>query len=118
MKSMQQIFRECENNGFAEKKILVSINSDESLDEGKFTDFIGLTELIELEIFVNDKKLSKREIECAYYLIRGMTAKQIAKIIFLSPRTIEHYIDRIKSKFKCKSRSDLIMSILNTKVFL
>lgn len=52
--------------------------------------------------------LSKRESECAYYLTRGMTMKLIAKTMGLSPRTIEFYIENIKDKLNCNSRSELI----------
>lgn len=57
--------------------------------------------------------LSKREIECIYHLIRGMTAKQIAAELNLSSRTIEFYLERIKSKFGCKKKSDLIAKVLD-----
>ncbi len=52
--------------------------------------------------------LSKRESECAYYLTRGMTMKLIAKTMDLSPRTVEFYIENIKDKLSCNSRSELI----------
>lgn len=53
-------------------------------------------------------KLSKREMECLYYLLRGKTAKQIARTLDLSFRTIEAYIRNIKLKFTCDNKSQLI----------
>jgi DNA-binding CsgD family transcriptional regulator len=38
--------------------------------------------------------------------------KEIAKIIGLSPKTIETYIDRAKQKFKSKNKSELIAAYL------
>jgi DNA-binding CsgD family transcriptional regulator len=52
--------------------------------------------------------LSKRQSECMFFLLRGKTAKDIAKILRLSPRTVEEYIDQIKSKLNCNTKSDLI----------
>ncbi len=43
--------------------------------------------------------LSKREQECLFYVLREKTAKQIAKILGLSFRTVEFYIENIKNKY-------------------
>lgn len=56
--------------------------------------------------------LSKRQIECIYYLIKGKTMKQIAKILSLSPRTIEFYISGVRKKLNCNSRAELIEQML------
>jgi DNA-binding CsgD family transcriptional regulator len=52
--------------------------------------------------------LSQRQIDCLYYLVKGMTLKQIAKSLNLSPRTVEHYLDSVKLKLNCTSRAELI----------
>ena len=41
-------------------------------------------------------------------MIRGKTAKEIAVILNLSPRTIEHHIENIKIKTNSDSKSELI----------
>jgi DNA-binding CsgD family transcriptional regulator len=58
--------------------------------------------------------LSKRQIECLELLVRGMTYTQIAHSLCLSKRTIEHYIEAIKIKWDCGSRSSLIDKFLNS----
>ncbi len=55
-----------------------------------------------------DKNVAKREKQCLYYLVRGMTAKEIGRILNLSPRTIEFYIENMKKKFSCSNRIGLI----------
>jgi len=56
----------------------------------------------------NYNKLTPREMECLFYLMRGRTTKHIAKILNLSPRTVEIYVARLKMKFNCVNKSDLI----------
>lgn len=52
--------------------------------------------------------LTKRQAHCIYYLTRGMTIKQIAMTLSLSSRTVEHYMDAIKTKWNCHSRYELV----------
>ncbi len=54
------------------------------------------------------KKLSVRELECLFYLIRGKIVPDIAIILGLSKRTVESYVVSIKNKFHCNSKSELI----------
>lgn len=57
--------------------------------------------------------LRKRQAECLYLLVRGMTLKQIGQELSLSPRTVEHYLEAVKSQFGCNSRSELIKFALS-----
>lgn len=61
---------------------------------------------------LNITSLTKRELQCVSAMLKGKTAKEIAKAFGLSPRTIEHLIERIKLKLKCKTRSQLIEKLL------
>lgn len=56
----------------------------------------------------NTLGLTKRQSECLYHLVRGLTAKQIAKVLGLSNRTVEFYLENLKEKFNCSNKSDLI----------
>lgn len=60
--------------------------------------------------------LSKREIECIYYLVRGMTARQIGEELDLSHRTVEFYLERVKAKLKCSTKSELIARAIDEKL--
>lgn len=53
-------------------------------------------------------KLSKRESECLFYLLRGSTAKETAKILEISSKTVEYYIENLKNKFTACTRAELI----------
>ena len=61
-----------------------------------------------LDILCKKYKLSKRQVECLYYLVRGMTLKQIGKTLKLSPRTVEWYLEIVKNKLNCSTKLDLI----------
>lgn len=57
-------------------------------------------------------KLTPRQFDCVSLLLKGYPNKVIASQLSLSTRTCEHYIEAVKDKFDCHSRSDLI-SLLN-----
>lgn len=63
------------------------------------------------QYFINkntDENLTPKELKVLFFLLRGSTAKEIAKKMKLSNRTIEQYIDSIKNKFKCSTKSQII----------
>ncbi|WP_058477833.1 LuxR C-terminal-related transcriptional regulator [Legionella steigerwaltii] len=71
----------------------------------------------------NDPIVSERELQCLYYLIKGFALKQIAYVLEISPRTVEHHINNAKSKLNCYHRSDLIekasqLTDIKNKLFL
>lgn len=80
---------------------LHNANSDKNL-------FAGISARIKFNL----NKLSKRECECIRYMMRGMTTKQIASVICLSPRTVEGYIANVKNKLDCKNRYEIISKVL------
>jgi len=62
----------------------------------------------------NDASLTSREHECLFYYLRGKPSKVIAQFLNISPRTVETYIDNIKIKYNCISRSQLIEKCVNS----
>ncbi len=61
--------------------------------------------------------LSNRERECLFFLLRGRTAKSIAKILSISPRTVEVYLDRLKDKLGCLTKNELIERAIDEGFF-
>lgn len=57
----------------------------------------------------NQFKLSVRELECLFCILRGMSAKKVGEIIGLSKRTVEFYMENIKNKLGCSSKSELLV---------
>jgi DNA-binding CsgD family transcriptional regulator len=67
--------------------------------------------------------IASRELECLYHLIKGLTLKQIAQIMRISARTVEHHINNAKTKLNCYRRSELIFKAsqlpdIKNKLFL
>ena len=51
---------------------------------------------------------TKREQEVLQNILKGFTAKKIAQQLSLSHRTVEDYIERVKQKFQCINKHDVI----------
>ncbi|MCK4608141.1 MAG: helix-turn-helix transcriptional regulator [Gammaproteobacteria bacterium] len=62
--------------------------------------------------------LTKRELDCLYHLLRGQTAKGIGNALNLSRRTVEYYLDNIKGKLYCRTKSELIEKILSSNFLM
>ncbi len=60
------------------------------------------------------ENLSNREKQCVYYLVRGKTAKEIARVLNLSPRTVEFYVGRLKVRWGCRKTTELVSKILQS----
>lgn len=52
--------------------------------------------------------LSKQQSKCLKLLLSGITIKQIASEMNLSPRTVEHYLENIRAQVGCKSNKELM----------
>lgn len=55
--------------------------------------------------------LTKRESECIKLLGTGKSAKEVAAVLEISPRTVECYVNQIKEKTGCYSKSKLLKII-------
>lgn len=56
-------------------------------------------------------KLTLREIECLSLWFNGKSAKQIARILNISFKTVQSYLARASLKFHCRTKSDFLDKI-------
>jgi len=56
--------------------------------------------------------LSKRETEVTFCLTKGLTNKEIAKTLSLSPDTVHDYVKRIMKKLKTATRAGIVGKVL------
>lgn len=52
--------------------------------------------------------LTRRERQVAMYLMEGKTSKEIARLLQISPRTIEAYRSQLLNKFNARNGAELI----------
>ena len=56
-------------------------------------------------------RLTKREMQCVQLWFGHKTTREIAVTLQLSSRTVEFYLDSIKSKFHCRTKSELMEKV-------
>jgi len=55
--------------------------------------------------------LSEREIEVATLVVAGRTHREIGAQLFLSPKTVEHHVARIRTKLGATTRAEFLASL-------
>jgi DNA-binding NarL/FixJ family response regulator len=55
--------------------------------------------------------LSEREIEVAQLVMAGRTHREIGGQLYLSPKTVEHHVARIRTKLGATSRAEFLASL-------
>lgn len=63
-----------------------------------------------------NNQLTAKQIDCLYYLVKGMTIKQIGQQLNLSPRTVEDHLNSAKNKLYCNNRAELIAAALQIPI--
>lgn len=59
--------------------------------------------------------LTRREAQCVYHAMENLTIQETAKQMQLSPRTVEFYLKRIRTKLNCQRKRDLINKLGHTE---
>lgn len=57
---------------------------------------------------LDEGRLSERELEVAELVLAGLTYKQIGDRLFISAKTVEHHVARMRSRLHCASRGELL----------
>lgn len=75
--------------------------------------------LVEGRFFISPMREAKTDItddNIIQLLIEGQATKEIAELLHLSPRTIEHRIDRLKNRFEARNLVHLVAKLVATQV--
>lgn len=59
-------------------------------------------------------RLTPREIDCAISMVEGRSARETAVQYSISRRTVESYIENIKSKLGCDLKSELVRRLIRS----
>ncbi|MDY7101921.1 MAG: LuxR C-terminal-related transcriptional regulator [Actinomycetota bacterium] len=55
--------------------------------------------------------LSEREIEVSQYVVDGLTYKEIGAQLFISPKTVEHHVAKIRQKLGATTRAEMLAAL-------
>jgi DNA-binding CsgD family transcriptional regulator len=87
----------------AEENKIRQTTAEENLFESKW--------LTKNDLYLKNLDLSNKEASCLHFYLQGMNAREIGEKIFISTRTVEDYIKRIKQKLLVSSRSELYLAM-------
>ena len=89
---------------------MVTIKAPFYDDHGKIAGVFGISHYLSEVSLADIKafKFSTRETECLIHLLKGKTMREISEILDISLKTVGTYIERLKAKLNCTTRSALI----------
>jgi DNA-binding CsgD family transcriptional regulator len=67
-----------------------------------------------MELYMDDSshdpidQLTPRELETLRAIALGLSAKEVAKLLNIAPRTVERHIDHIRLKTRTRNRSHMV----------
>lgn len=56
----------------------------------------------------NDPVLTRREVEILEYVTLGLSAKEVARQVAISPRTVERHVENVRLKLRAKNRTHMV----------
>mgnify|MGYP000222722645 CR=1 FL=1 len=95
------------------KERLITLNYEEKPydnPEDTIQKYLKTIQISHLPISIMGKNigLTTQELICLKYLAQGLSMKEIAKFMKISPRTVENFLNRVKNKTKYYKKIDLI----------
>lgn len=58
-----------------------------------------------------DHGLTRRELEVLRYVGQGLTSREIGKVLFISPRTVEMHVSSAFTKLDCRTRAEAVQRV-------
>jgi DNA-binding NarL/FixJ family response regulator len=55
--------------------------------------------------------LSERELEVGTLVLDGLTHKEIGAQLYISPKTVEHHVAKIRQKLGVSTRAELLVAL-------
>jgi DNA-binding CsgD family transcriptional regulator len=81
--------------------------NNSSVDLQKFYAETSVNKL-HMDLDGNEIVMSKREVDCIYLAMKNKTAKEIGRILSISPRTVETYLSNLKLKSNRQTKKELV----------
>ncbi|GAB5480286.1 response regulator transcription factor [Sphingorhabdus sp. EL138] len=64
--------------------------------------------MLEPLALINDPVLTRRETEILEYITLGLSAKEVALEINISPRTVERHVENVRLKLRARNRTHMV----------
>lgn len=58
---------------------------------------------------INAPVLTRRETEILEYVTLGLSAKEVARHIDISPRTVERHVENVRLKLRARNRTHMVI---------
>ena len=87
----------------------VIVNKKPLYECDEIVGIVGSFTILHTEDDVEHLALPPQQKNCLKLVASGLSAKQIANKMHLSPRTVEYYIAILKEKLNCRNKADLII---------
>ncbi len=107
----ERLFTECKVEAYLDKKLGIeeTFSAIDALINGeKYVDK-NIQQMLEIECWM---KSSKREQEIIVQLKKGLTQKEVADILCISPKTVEVHLRNLFQKFKVKNTTELVVKYM------
>ncbi len=115
-----QYFKNCAMPIIIEAEKHAIYVGDNNTSSHSVNSFCFPQEYCRLNIFRKNKciTLSEQETICCALILQGMSYSRTAKIMNLSTRTVESYVNNVRTKTNCKSKQDLLEMLSVYRKFL
>jgi DNA-binding CsgD family transcriptional regulator len=101
---------------FKERKPTV-LKEENPLDADVIND-VSISTQDEIQTFLREKELTRREVEIVFLMKNGLTNKEIAEDLFIAESTVKKHISHIFEKLQVGSREELKYKLQNRRNFL
>lgn len=93
--------------------LIIKVHHPQQVEEENIHDFLqSIQRAPSLQNSNSLQDIPRRELQCAYCLVEGMTAKEMAQVLNISGRTVESYINRLKRRFNANNSIHLVRSLI------
>ncbi len=103
----QRLFEECKVDAYLDKQLGIEeiVLAIEIVIKGEKYIDQHMKQMLEIEDWMI---CSKREQEVILLVMKGLTQKEVAEILFISPKTIETHIKNLMQRFGVKNTTELV----------
>lgn len=70
--------------------------------------------VLRLDGYIDGEFLTRRETQVLHLILKQKTARQAAEILFISPKTVESHIEKIRRKLQCSTKMEIVFKCIQS----